>query len=67
LAVVAVKFGNIDMAARQLRKILTEEEVFKKLRDRRHYSKPSVVKKLKKIHADKRRAAERSKLRLKAE
>ena len=53
-AVVEVRDNNVGQALRRLKKILTNEGVFRELRDRRFYEKPSEKKKKAKAAARKR-------------
>ena len=51
---VEVRDNNINQAMRRLKKILQTEGVFKELRERQHYEKPSMKRKKAKAAAKKR-------------
>lgn len=51
---VEVRENNIGQAMRRLKKILQTEGVFKEMRDRRYYEKPSLRRKKAKAAARKR-------------
>ena len=51
---VEVRDNNINQAMRRLKKILTQEGLFKELRDRKHFEKPSMTRKKAKAAARKR-------------
>lgn len=58
---VEVRDNNINQAMRRLKRILQSEGVFKELRDRRFYEKPSMARKKAKAAARKRHLKERAK------
>ncbi len=45
MVTVNVRDNNIDQALRVLKKKLQREGVFREMKDRRHYEKPSEIKK----------------------
>ena len=47
--------NNVGKAISKLKNILVNEGLFKELKDRRHYTKPSLKKKLKREEAEKQR------------
>jgi small subunit ribosomal protein S21 len=53
-SLVDVRDNNIGQAMRKLKRILQTEGVFKEMRERQHFEKPSVVKKKAKASARKR-------------
>lgn len=58
---VEVRDNNINQAMRRLKKILQQEGLFKELRDRRFYEKPSMTRKKAKAAARKRHLKELAK------
>lgn len=52
---VKVHDNNVGKAISKLKNILVNEGLFKELKDRRHYTKPSLKKKLKREEAEKQR------------
>lgn len=58
---VEVRDNNVNQALRRLKKLLQQEGVFKELRDRRFYEKPSVKRKKAKAAARKRHLKDRAK------
>jgi len=58
---VDVRDNNISQAMRRLKKILQSEGVFKELRDRRFFEKPSMTRKQAKAAAKKRWQKEQAK------
>lgn len=58
---VEVRDNNINQAMRRLKKILQQEGVFKELRDRRFYEKPSMKRKKARAAARKRHLKELAK------
>jgi len=58
---VEVRDNNVNQAMRRLKKILQQEGVFKELRDRRFYEKPSMKRKKAKAAARKRHLKDRAK------
>lgn len=52
---IDVKDGNIGKAMMQLKRTLIREGLFKELKKRKFYIKPSVAKKLKRESAEKQR------------
>lgn len=52
---VDVKDGNIGKALMQLKRTLIKEGMFKELKKRKYYMKPSVARKLKREAAEKQR------------
>lgn len=56
--VVEVRDNNVGQALRRLKKLLTNEGVFKEMRERRFYEKPSIKKKKAKAAAKKRHQKE---------
>ncbi len=53
-----VRDNNVNQAMRRLKKIMQNEGVFKELRDRRYYEKPSMKRKKAKAAARKRHLKE---------
>ncbi len=51
---VEVRDGNINQALRRLKKIMQSEGVFKEIRDRRYFEKPSMTRKKARAAARKR-------------
>jgi small subunit ribosomal protein S21 len=58
---VEVRDNNIGQAMRRLKKILQTEGVFKEMRDRTHFEKPSITRGKAKAAAKKRWAKEQAK------
>ena len=58
---VEVRDNNINQAMRRLKKLLQSEGVFKEMRDRRHFEKPSLKRKKAKAAARKRWLKEQAK------
>ncbi len=52
---ITVHGNDIERALRDLKRTLQREGVFKELKRRRFYDKPSVKKKLKQLEAERRR------------
>jgi small subunit ribosomal protein S21 len=52
---VKVHDNNVGKAISKLKNILVNEGLFKELKDRKHYVKPSLKKKLKREEAEKQR------------
>ena len=52
---VKVHDNNVGKAISKLKNILVNEGLFKELKDRKHYTKPSLKKKLKREEAEKQR------------
>ncbi|HET6418669.1 MAG TPA: 30S ribosomal protein S21 [Geobacteraceae bacterium] len=52
---ITVHGNDIERALRDLKRTLQREGVFKEIKRRRFYDKPSVKKKLKQIEAERRR------------
>ena len=52
---VKVYDNNTNKAISKLKNLLVNEGLFKELKDRRHYTKPSLKKKLKREEAEKQR------------
>lgn len=52
---VKVYDNNVGKAISKLKNILVNEGLFKELKDRKHYTKPSLKKKLKREEAEKQR------------
>jgi small subunit ribosomal protein S21 len=48
--------GNIERALKKLKNTLNKEGVFKELKNRRYYEKPSIKEKRKRLEARKKRA-----------
>ena len=55
---VKVHDNNVGKAISKLKNILVNEGLFKELKDRKHYTKPSLKKKLKREEAEKQRQRE---------
>lgn len=51
---IEVRDNNVNQAMRRLKKILQQEGVFKELRERQYYEKPSMTRKKAKAAAKKR-------------
>lgn len=51
---VEVRDNNVNQAMRRLKKILQQEGLFKELRDRQYYEKPSMTRKKARAAAKKR-------------
>jgi len=58
---VEVRDNNVNQAMRRLKKIMQGEGVFKELRERRYYEKPSEKRKKAKAAARKRHLKDKSK------
>ena len=58
---VEVRDKNMGQAMRRLKKLLQQEGVFKELRERRHFEKPSMKRKKAKAAARKRHLKELAK------
>lgn len=58
---VEVRDNNMGQAMRRLKKLLQQEGVFKELRERRHFEKPSMKRKKAKAAARKRHLKELAK------
>lgn len=58
---VEVRDNNINQAMKRLKKIMQQEGVFKELRDRRYFEKPSMKRKKQKAAAIKRHKKELAK------
>ena len=56
---VKVIINQVERSLRELKKLLIREGLFKELKKRRYYSKPSVRTKLKREEAEKSRIKER--------
>ena len=56
---VKVHDNNVGKAISKLKNILVNEGLFKELKDRKHYTKPSLKKKLKREEAEKQRQRDR--------
>tara|TARA_B100000029_G_C17421325_1_gene904422 strand:+ start:161 stop:385 length:225 start_codon:yes stop_codon:yes gene_type:complete len=52
---VKVYDNNVGKAIDKLKNLLVNEGLFKELKDRRHYTKPSLKKKLKREEAERQR------------
>ena len=52
---VKVYDNNVGKAIDKLKNLLVNEGLFKELKDRKHYTKPSLKKKLKREEAEKQR------------
>ena len=52
---VKVHDNNVNKAISKLKNVLVNEGLFKELKDRRYYTKPSLKKKLKREEAEKQR------------
>ena len=52
---VKVHDNNVGKVISKLKNILVNEGLFKELKDRKHYTKPSLKKKLKREEAEKQR------------
>jgi small subunit ribosomal protein S21 len=52
---IEVKDGNVSKSMMQLKRTLIREGLFKELKKRKHYMKPSVAKRIKREAAEKQR------------
>ncbi len=52
---VKVYYNNTNKAISKIKNLLVNEGLFKELKDRRHYTKPSLKKKLKREEAERQR------------
>ncbi|MFT7622870.1 MAG: small subunit ribosomal protein S21 [Myxococcota bacterium] len=52
---VAVEFDNVERAMKILKRKIADEGIFRELKKRRHYEKPSEAKKRKSREAERRR------------